>query len=68
MYKREYTSLTGHRAICSRDVAGVGKIKTLKEAYGGDVKRQVVDFIEETVSIKKERASSSYGQQNFPVT
>lgn len=41
--------------------------KALKEACGDNDKRQVVDFMYATVSIKEESTQSSSGQRNVPV-
>lgn len=53
--KQNCNSPSGIRAIYSGDDTWAGNIKNrLKEASGSDVKRQVVEFMYETVSIKKE--------------
>lgn len=53
--KQNCSSPGGVGAIYSGDDTWAGNIKKcLKEASGSDVKRQVVEFMYETVSIKKE--------------
>lgn len=53
--KQNCNSPSGIRAIYSGDDTWAGNIKNrLKEASGSDVKRQVVEFMYETVSVKKE--------------
>lgn len=52
--KLNCNSPSGVRAIYSEDDTRAGNIKKrLKEACGSDVKRQVVEFMYETASIKK---------------
>lgn len=53
--EQKCNSPSGFRAIYSGDDTWAGNIKKrLKEACGSDVKRQVVEFMYETVSIKGE--------------
>lgn len=68
MYETGWNSPSGHRAIYSGDDTWSHSIrKALKEACGDNDKRQVVDFMYETVSIKEESSQSSSGQHHVPV-
>lgn len=52
--KLNCNSPSGIRAIYSEDDTRAGNIKKrLEEACGSDVKRQVVEFMYETVSVRK---------------